>query len=287
MLNIDEWTITKAVLAAQSDCKNPRLKELMTGIIEHLHNFAREYQLTEDEWVQGIKFLTDVGHITDDNRQEFILLSDTLGLSTLVTAQNHRKPEGCSEATVLGPFFVEGSPEYKNGDDISNGAHGKPCFVTGSVKALDGRPIANAEILVWQSDDDGMYDVQRPELDHHQARGTIHSLADGSFHFKSILAEAYPIPHDGPVGKMLENLGRHPWRPAHLHFLIRTPGYETLITHIFKSGCQYLESDAVFGVRSSLIVDWNQHNPGVAPDGSKIDSEFYTVHYDFVMNPKT
>lgn len=287
MLNIDEWTITKAVLAAQSDCKNPRLKELMTGIIEHLHNFAREYQLTEDEWVQGIKFLTDVGHITDDNRQEFILLSDTLGLSTLVTAQNHRKPEGCSEATVLGPFFVEGSPEYKNGDDISNGAHGKPCFVTGSVKSPDGRPIANAEILVWQSDDEGMYDVQRPELDHHQARGTIHSLGDGSFHFKSILAEAYPIPHDGPVGKMLENLGRHPWRPAHLHFLIRTPGYETLITHIFKSGCQYLESDAVFGVRSSLIVDWDAHAPGLAPDGSKVDSEFYTVHYDFVLNPKT
>lgn len=285
MLNIDEWTITKAVLAAQSDCKNPRLKELMTGIIEHLHNFAREYQLTEEEWVQGIKFLTDVGHITDDNRQEFILLSDTLGLSTLVTAQNNRKPEGCSEATVLGPFFVEGSPQYQNGDDISNGAHGKPCFVTGSVKAPDGKPIANAEILVWQSDDEGMYDVQRPELEHPQARGTIHSLADGSFHFKSILAEAYPIPHDGPVGKMLENLGRHPWRPAHLHFLIRTPGYETLITHIFKSGCQYLESDAVFGVRSSLIVDWDPHAPGIAPDGSKIDSDFYTVHYDFVLNP--
>ena len=286
MVNIDEWTITKAVLAAQSDCKNPRLKELMTGIIEHLHNFAREYQLTEEEWVQGIQFLTDVGHITDDTRQEFILLSDTLGLSTLVTAQNHRKPEGCSEATVLGPFFVEGSPQYKNGDDISNGAHGQPCFVTGSVKSPDGKPIADAEILVWQSDDEGMYDVQRPELAHAQARGIIHSLSDGTFNFKSILAEPYPIPHDGPVGKMLENLGRHPWRPAHLHFMIRTPGYETLITHIFKAGGTYLDSDAVFGVRSSLIVDWKPNAPGVTPDGSKSDAEFYTVHYDFVLNPK-
>jgi len=286
MVSIDEWTITNAVLAMQADCKNPRLKELMEGLVRHLHDFAREYQLTEDEWVTGIKFLTAVGHITDDNRQEFILLSDTLGLSTLVTAQNHRKPQGCTEATVLGPFFVEGAPEYQNGDDIANGAHGQPCFVKGTVKDPKGQPIANAELLVWQSDDEGMYDVQRPGLDHHQARGVLRSQADGSFHFKSILAEPYPIPHDGPVGMMLEALGRHPWRPAHLHFMIRSPGYETLITHIFREGGRYLDSDAVFGVRSSLIADWKKHPPGNAPDGSKMDSDFYTVEYDFVLNPK-
>jgi hydroxyquinol 1,2-dioxygenase len=284
MRNIDENTITAAVNARHEAADDPRLKEIMTSLVKHLHNFAREVRLTEDEWFDGIRFLTDVGHITDDKRQEFILLSDTLGLSTLVTAQNNQKPAGCTEATVFGPFHVEGAPHYEHGDDVGNGAKGEPCFVRGRVCNLQGEPIAGAEIQVWQADADGFYDVQRQGLEAHQARGVLHSDADGGFNFKSIVAEPYPIPHDGPVGKMLEKLGRHPWRPAHLHFMIMAPGYERLITHVFREGGEYLDSDAVFGVRSSLVADWILHPPGPAPDGSTSSVLFYSLDFNFVLS---
>jgi|HubBroStandDraft_5_1064220.scaffolds.fasta_scaffold55102_2 hydroxyquinol 1,2-dioxygenase len=289
MRNINEDTITLAVVESMRDAKNARLRTVMTSLVQHLHSFAREVKLTEGEWVQAIDFLTAVGHITDDKRQEFILLSDTLGLSMLVTAQNNRKPSECTEATVFGPFFVNGAPEYENGNDISNGASGEPCFVSGRILGVDGSPVASARIDVWQSDEDGFYDVQRPpessSTPAHRARGRLSSAADGSFHFRSILAVAYPIPHDGPVGQLLEALGRHPWRPAHLHFMIAAPGYETLVTHVFREGDPYLDSDAVFGVRSSLIAKWVRHESGVAPDGTRMDKTFYTLEYDFVLNP--
>jgi hydroxyquinol 1,2-dioxygenase len=285
VINIDQWTITSAVLKAQSGAKNARLREVVESLVRHLHDFAREVHLTEAEWTAGIEFLTRVGHITDDKRQEFILLSDVLGLSTLMTAQNNSKPAGCTEATVFGPFFVADAPQYRNGDDISNGAKGMPCLVSGTVRGIANEPIANAHIDVWQSDEEGFYDVQRPGLDHMQARGQLTSLGNGSYSFRSIVAEPYPIPHDGPVGQLLEQLGRHPWRPAHLHFMIQAPGYETLITHVFRNGGRYLDSDAVFGVRSSLIADWVRHEPGTAPDGRRMDTPFYTLQYDFVMNP--
>ncbi len=285
MRDIDEFTITKAVKLMTGPNTSPRLREIMDSLVSHLHDFAREVKLTEEEWFEAIQFLTQVGQICDDKRQEFILLSDTLGLSTLVTAQNNRKPQGCTEATVFGPFYVEGSPLYNNGDDVSNGAKGPPCFVSGTVKGPDGKPIAGAELAVWQSDDEGFYDVQRPEVHEHQARGRLRTRDDGSFDFRSILAVPYPIPHDGPVGKMLEALDRHPWRPAHLHFMITAPGYERLITHIFDEASDYLESDAVFGVRSTLVVDWVRHEPSVAPDGTTMTEPYYTVSYDFVLNP--
>jgi hydroxyquinol 1,2-dioxygenase len=289
MRNINEDTITQAVLASMGDRCDRRLRAIITSLVQHLHSFARDVKLTEDEWFKAIQFLTEAGHITDDKRQEFILLSDTLGLSMLVMAQNNKKPTACTEATVFGPFYVEGAPEYENGADIANGARGEPCFVSGQVRGLDGTPVAGAQIDVWQSDEDGYYDVQRSsegsESAPHQARGRLRSEPDGRFHFRSILAEAYPIPHDGPVGRMLEALGRHPWRPAHLHFMIKAPGYETLITHVFRDGDQYLDSDAVFGVRSTLITDWNRHDAGVAPDGTEMDKPFYTLNYDFVLNP--
>jgi len=288
MRNIDEDTITQAVLASMDGCGNPRLLTVMTSLVQHLHAFAREVKLTEDEWFTAIKFLTDVGHITDDKRQEFVLLSDTLGLSMLVTTQNNRKPAACTEATVLGPFFVDGAPEYQNGDDVSNGALGAPCFVQGQIRGVSGEPVANASIDVWQSDEDGFYDVQKTTEDVgkmvHSARGKLRTKADGRFHFRSILAEAYPIPHDGPVGRMLDALGRHPWRPAHLHFWIKAPGYHTLITHVFREGDQYLDSDAVFGVRSNLVVEWVKHEPGIAPDGTVMSTPFYTLDYDFILN---
>ena len=287
MTNIDEWTITNAVLAAQAACTNSRLKVVMASLVRHLHDCAREVQLTEAEWGLMIKFLTDVGHITDDKRQEFILLSDVLGISTLVTAQNNAKPQGCTESTVFGPFFVEDAPHFQNGDDISNGAKGVPCYVSGRVKGLSGAVIADAEISVWQSDADGFYDVQLGAGDRHQARGNLRSLADGQFFFRSILAVPYPIPADGPVGKMLAALGRHPWRPAHLHFMIKAPGYETLITHIFREEGKYLDSDAVFGVRSSLIAHWEEKKGGMTPHGEHSDSPFYVLNYDFVLNPKS
>jgi hydroxyquinol 1,2-dioxygenase len=274
MRNLDEHTITQAVLDRFSNTPDPRLKEIIFSLVHHLHDFAREVRLTEDEWLAGIQFLTRAGHITDDKRQEFILISDTLGLSMLTVAMNNHKPEGCTEATVVGPFHVENAPHYNLGDDVGNGAIGAPCFVKGTIKGLGGEPIPGAHIEVWQSDEDGMYDVQKPNLDHAQGRGVLKADAEGNYYFKSILAVAYPIPHDGPVGDMLVATKNHPWRPAHLHFMIKAPGYESLITHVFRHDDQYLDSDAVFGVRQSLITDWIQQ-----PNGE------YSLEFNFVLNP--
>jgi len=275
MRNLTQDNITQAVIARFADTPDARLKEIMTSLVQHLHAFAREVKLTEAEWFQGIEFLTRVGHITDDKRQEFILLSDTLGLSMLVVALNNDKPAGATESTVFGPFYVEGSPEFRLGDDVAQGAVGVPCGVQGYVRDIHGKPVRGARVEVWQADAEGKYDVQREDAGH-QARGTLHTGKEGEYHFKTILAEAYPIPDDGPVGDMLRATKRHPWRPAHLHFMVSAPGYETLITHVFRNGDRYLDSDAVFGVRQSLIADWIEQ-----PDGT------YLVQYDFVLNPAT
>lgn len=274
MRNLDEHTITQAVLERFSNTPDPRLKEIIFSLVQHLHDFARDVRLTEEEWLKGIQFLTRAGHITDDKRQEFILISDTLGLSMLTVAMNNQKPEGCTEATVVGPFHVENAPHYNLGDDVGNGAIGTPCFVKGTIKGLGGEPVPGAHIEVWQSDEEGMYDVQKPNLDQAQGRGVLKSDAQGNYYFKSILAVAYPIPHDGPVGDMLAATKNHPWRPAHLHFMIKAPGYQSLITHVFRYDDQYLDSDAVFGVRQSLITDWVRQP----------NSE-YTLEFNFVLNP--
>lgn len=274
MRNLTQDNITQAVIARMADTPDPRLKEIMTSLVQHLHAFAREVKLTEAEWFQGIAFLTRVGHMTDDQRQEFILLSDTLGLSMLTVAMNNDKPAGCTESTVFGPFYVEGAPQFELGDDVAHGAAGVPCQVRGTVRGLDGEPVPGAEIHVWQADAEGKYDVQRDGLPSHQARGVLHADDGGAYHFRSILAEAYPIPDDGPVGDMLRATKRHPWRPAHLHFMIKAPGYDTLITHVFRDGDPCLDSDAVFGVRQSLVAEWKKQ-----PDGQ------YLVEYDFVLNP--
>ncbi|SPA30245.1 intradiol ring-cleavage dioxygenase [Cupriavidus taiwanensis] len=286
MRNLNEETITQAVLARNIDMKDRRLREIMTSLIQHLHAFARETRLTEAEWAAGIRFLTEVGQTCSPTRQEFILLSDTLGLSTLVTAQNHRKPQGCTEATVFGPFYVDDAPEYELGADVGNGMAGQPCFVSGQVRGISGEAIPGAKLEVWQADSEGFYDVQLAQ-GHVQGRGTLVADATGHFHFKSIVAESYPIPHDGPVGRMLDAMGRHPWRPAHLHFMVSAPGYETLVTHVFREGGEYLDSDAVFGVRSSLIADWVEHAAGTTPDGDQSATPFYTLDFDFVLNPAT
>jgi hydroxyquinol 1,2-dioxygenase len=274
MRNLTQDNITQAVIASLEQTPDARLKEIMTRLVQHLHAFAREVKLTEEEWMRGIQFLTRVGHKTDDQRQEFILLSDTLGLSMLTVAMNNQKPAGCTEATVFGPFYVDGAPSYEHGADVANGASGEPCTVRGVVRDLAGAPVPGARIEVWQADAQGLYDVQREGLHGHQARGCLVSGADGGYHFRSVLAEPYPIPTDGPVGSMLDATRRHPWRPAHLHFKIEAPGYETLITHVFRSGDPYLDSDAVFGVRESLVADWVADGNGG-----------HVVEYDFVLNP--
>jgi hydroxyquinol 1,2-dioxygenase len=274
MRNLNEDTVTQAVIARLAATPDARLKEVLTSLVQHLHAFAREVKLTEDEWLAGINFLTATGQKCDDKRQEFILLSDTLGLSMLTVAMNNPKPAGCTEATVFGPFHVEGAPHYEHGDDVANGAAGEPCIVRGRVLGLGGEPVADAVVEVWQADAEGNYDVQYPDQDRHRARGVLASGPDGRFDFRTIVAEAYPIPVDGPVGEMLRATKRHPWRPAHLHFMVTAPGYEKLVTHVFRSGDRYLDSDAVFGVRQSLVADWVRQ-----PDG------IYSLDFDFVLNP--
>jgi hydroxyquinol 1,2-dioxygenase len=287
MRNITHDTLTDAVLARLEHCEDPRLKAVLGSLITHLHAFVRETRLTEAEWEQGIRFLTETGQTCDDTRQEFILLSDTLGVSMQVVAQNHRAPAEATEATVFGPFHVEGAPVYEQGADIANGARGEPLFVDAVVVDTDGRPIADALVDVWQSDEDGFYDVQYAELGAHRARGILRTDDAGRLRFRSILPVAYPIPTDGPVGRMLVACGRHPWRPAHLHFMIRAAGYERLITHVFRDGDPYLDSDAVFGVRRSLVGDYRRHEPGSAPDGSVLAVPFFTLAFRFVLPPLT
>ena len=274
MRNLNQDNITQAVIASFADAGTPRVHQIMTSLVQHLHAFARDVKLTEEEWFQGIDFLTQCGHITDSKRQEFILLSDVLGLSMLTVAMNTEKPRGCTESTVFGPFHVKGAPRYELGEDIANGAKGTPCVVRGTVRDVAGNSIPGAVLDVWQSDEDGLYDVQHEGLDQAQARGVLKADGDGKFFFRSILAVPYAIPHDGPVGRMLEATGRHPWRPAHLHFMVKAPGYETLVTHVFRDKSDYLDSDAVFGVRESLVCEWKEQ-----ADGS------YLLEYDFVLNP--
>ena len=286
MRNIDEHTITPAVIARLSACDDPRLKQIMTALVTHLHDFAREVRLTEAEWLRAIQFLTDTGHKSSGKRQEFILLSDTLGLSMLTVAMNHALPPQATEATVFGPFHVHDAPRVEQGADIASGAPGTPLFVQARVLALNGEPITGAEVDVWQADDDGLYDVQRPELgDVRRARGILKSDAEGRIRFRSVTPTAYPVPTDGPVGQMLVACGRHPWRPAHVHFKITAAGFAPLTTHIFRDRDPYLDSDVVFGVRSSLIGDYVRHEAGTAPDGSTTSGPFYTLSHDFVLAP--
>ena len=285
MRNIDEHTITPAVLESFAQCTNPRLKLVMSALVQHLHDFAREVKLTEPEWMAAINYLTATGQMCDDKRQEFILLSDVLGLSMLTVALNHTKRPEATEATVFGPFHVHGAPELPLGGDMAAGAAGEPLFVNVSVKGPDGQPVANAQMDVWEADAEGFYDVQREGLPTAQGRAIFRTDAQGGAHFKAVRPVGYPIPTDGPVGQLLNATGRHPWRPAHLHFMIQAPGYATLVTHIFRDGDTYLDSDAVFGVRNSLIGDFQQHPAGATPDGQTSATPFHTLRYDFVLEP--
>jgi hydroxyquinol 1,2-dioxygenase len=284
MRNLTESNLTDAVLAKLEGATDPRFKQIMTSLIKHLHAFVREVELTEAEWFAGIQFLTATGQKCDDKRQEYILLSDTLGVSMLVDAINHRKPGGATESTVLGPFYVSGAPEFPIGADIAADLPGEKAYFSGRVLTPEGKPIAGATLDVWSTDNQGWYDVQlegRPM----RARGRIKTDADGRYAFWTVKPVSYPIPTDGPVGKMLLNMGRHPYRPAHTHMILSAPGYESVTTHVFVEGDPYLESDAVFAVKNSLVVEFQRHEAGTAPDGKRMDAPYYTVKYDFGLVP--
>ena len=280
MRNLDEDTITQAVLARHTGAPDARLREIMTSLVQHLHAFARDVRLTEAEWFEGIRFLTEAGHITDDKRQEFILLSDVLGLSMQTITINHAAEGDVTESTVLGPFFVAGSPEVEQGGDIAFGAPGEPCWVEASVRDVDGRPIPGALLEVWQADDDGLYDVQRPD-DRTAARGHLVADGNGECRFWALTPTPYPIPADGPVGRLLHATARSPMRAPHLHFMVSAPGYRTLVTHIFVAG-ESLGGDSVFGVRDSLVKPFLRSD-GPTPDGRVVDGSWTQVRFDIVL----
>lgn len=283
MSDIDETAITQDVLASVQKSSNPRCKEISEALIRHLHAFIREVRPTEAEWEAGIRFLTETGQKCDDKRQEYILLSDTLGVSMLVDAINHPHADGITETTVFGPFYVL-PPEFEDGADIRGNLTGTPLYISGTVKSADGSPLAGAIVDVWHSDEAGFYDVQQlDKIGGLAARGRFHTNSDGSFHLWTVKPSPYPIPTDGPVGAMLLAQGRHPYRPEHVHFMIQAGGHEKLITHVFASGDEYLGSDAVFGVKQSLITDYQQRHGGTAPDGKVMAGDWVELQYDFSL----
>ncbi|MEV0685316.1 intradiol ring-cleavage dioxygenase [Nocardia sp. NPDC050378] len=277
-----EHAVTEEVLASFDATPDPRLRQLMHNLVRHLHAFAREVRLTEHEWESAIEFLTRAGHITDDRRQEFILLSDVLGLSMLTVAINEPAQPGATESTVFGPFFIDSAPEIPLGGDIARGAKGLPCYVSGQVRSVDGEPIEGARIDVWEADSDGFYDVQYTD-DRSAGRGRLHSGANGEYRFWSVLPAPYPIPHDGPVGDLLTATARGPMRPAHLHYMVTAPGFRPLITHIFLAGDPYLDCDAVFGVKENLVVEPVHHTDTAAPDGTHPQGGWASITFDLVL----
>lgn len=280
-----EELLISYVLKSFEDAPSPRLKQIMQALVRHLHAFVREVRLTTPEWDKGIEFLTQVGQICDDKRQEFILLSDVLGLSMQTIAVNNEAYKNATEATVFGPFFVDGSPEIPQGGDMSFGAKGQPCWVEGTVTDTEGNPVPGAKIEVWEADEDGFYDVQYEEQQN-AARAHIYSDANGEYKFWGLTPTPYPIPNDGPVGKMLDATGRSPMRASHLHFMVTAPGLHTLVTHIFVNGCEYLKRDTVFGVKPSLIKDFQTQPAGTpTPDGRELDRDWARVRFDIVLAP--
>ncbi|MEN8742873.1 MAG: intradiol ring-cleavage dioxygenase [Phaeobacter gallaeciensis] len=281
-----EANSAEVVISRNANAKDARLAEVMEAITRHLHAAVKEIEPTQEEWFEAIQFLTKVGHMCNDWRQEFILLSDSLGVSMLVDAINNRKPSGASESTVLGPFHVPDAPELPMGSDICLDQKGEPMLVKGRILGTDGHPINAAKIDVWQANDEGFYDVQQKGLQpDFNLRGVFRTGADGSYHFKGVKPKFYPIPDDGPVGQLLEKLGRHPFRPAHLHYILEADGYETLITHIFDPDDPYIHSDAVFGVKESLLAKFDLIDDPAKISEAGFDGPYYKVVHDFVLAP--
>ena len=287
--NTTEDDITEEVVERFAQTPDPRLRQVMLSLIGHLHAFVKEVDLTEAEWFQAIELLTRAGHMSNDKRQEFILFSDTLGVSMVVDLLSHRKPDGATESTVFGPFHRLNAPEMPYGGNIAHlDRNGPPTLVGGRVLDLDGNPIAGALLDVWQAQTSGLYNSQDASLNEMHMRGKFHTDAEGRYLVRTVRPVHYPIPSDGPVGAMLRATGRHPWRPAHIHFVVSAEGYEPVTTHIFDSADEYLESDAVFAVKDSLICEFERHdtaegearNLGIAPP-------YYTTQFDFHLKPSS
>ena len=286
--NTTEDDITAEVLQRFAQTSEPRLRQIMLGVIKHLHAFVKEVELTEAEWFQAIEILTEAGRMCSDKRQEFILFSDTLGVSMVVDLISHRKPDGATESTVFGPFHRLSAPEMPTGGNIAHlDQTGTPALVSGRVLDLEGKPIAGALLDVWQAQSSGLYDSQDESLGGGMhMRGKFRTDAEGRYLVRTVRPVHYPIPSDGPVGRMLRATGRHPWRPAHIHFVVSAEGYEPVTTHIFDRGDEYLGSDAVFAVKDSLVCDFVRHDlaegeaarVGVRPP-------YYTVAFDFHLKP--
>lgn len=283
MRDFDENSITDAVLQRLAGAEDPRLRQVTQSLVKHLHGFVRDVEPSFEEWQAAINFLTRIGQMCDGKRQEFILLSDTLGVSMLVDAINHRMPEGATPTTVLGPFYVEGAPELTLGAEVAHAMKGEALHVSGRVSTAGGGPIASAIVDIWHSDEDGYYDVQRTDQPDANLRARFRTDAEGRFHFWTLTPTSYPVPDDGPVGELLRATGRHPMRPAHVHFMIAAPGHETLVTHVFVAGDPYLDSDAVFGVKQELIAKFTQYPPGKGPDGKVMNATWRKLEYDFAL----
>ncbi|KAF5589537.1 aromatic compound dioxygenase [Fusarium pseudocircinatum] len=247
--------ITENVVAINSSCQDPRTRFLFERLVHHLHDFARETRLSTAEWEKAIQFLTRTGKICSDTRQEFILLSDVLGLSLLVDSIDHPKPPASTDGTVLGPFHAHGAENVASGDTISHDPDGEPLLVVCTVRDYQGNPLEDVEVDIWETDSKGFYDVQYADREGFDNRAILHSDSEGKFHFKAIVPVPYPIPGDGPVGDLLKALNRHIYRPSHMHFKFNKAGYDPLITALYIRGDPYETSDAVFGVKESLIVD--------------------------------
>ena len=277
-----EENLTELAMKQWAACHSPRLRQIMQSLVKHLHGFAREVELKQDEWLLAVDWLARTGKLSSEKRQEFILLSDVLGLSMLVDAINHRFPDGATPSTVIGPFHIDDSPELPMGANVAEGLKGETCFLVGTVRDLEGKPIPGAKLDIWQADADGLYESQlgaeEPTL-----RAVFHTSADGKYAIRTIAPPGYSIPMDGTVGALLGETNISHFRPAHIHFFITAPGYETLITHLFKKGAKYIDSDVVFGVKDKLIVEFEKHPAGAAPTGEVLSEPFLVVNYDFVL----
>jgi protocatechuate 3,4-dioxygenase beta subunit len=274
----------EVVAASFESTPDPRLKQVLTSLVQHLHAFVKDVELTEEEWGTAIQFLTRTGQMSDAVRQEFILLSDVLGVSMLVETINHRSGGTSTESTVLGPFHVVESPPRELGENIALDGKGEPCLVTGQVTGPDGEPLAGALVDVWQANDDGFYDVQQPGVQpERNLRGLFTADEQGRFWFRSIVPKYYPIPDDGPVGELLAATGRHPYRPAHIHFIATAPGYRPVTTHLFVDDSPYIDSDAVFGVKDSLVREFPVVDDPARAEEVGLPNPFRTVHFDVAL----
>ena len=282
-----EENSVEVVTGRNVNAENPRLRQVMEVVTRKLHEAVKELEPTQEEWFQAIMFLTKTGQICNEWRQEYILFSDILGVSMLVDAINNRKPSGASESTVLGPFHVEGAPLLDMGANICLDSKGEDMFIEGRILDTKGNPIEGAVIDVWQANDEGFYDVQQKGLQpDFNLRGVFKTGADGRYWFRAVKPKYYPIPDDGPVGQLLRALGRHPYRPAHLHYIIKADGFETLTTHIFDPDDPYINSDAVFGVKESLLAKFDKTNDPARAQAYGFEGEFWDVKHDFVLAEK-